>query len=119
MSLIRGSFITLALTRSLWARDLKTMYAKMTVSPALAFDVFRKRHAHLRSEIVADTLLIVEGAVLAPELRRLLRKAAIRLYVFLWNGQDVSVDVFHGHHPFLSFGYAFSGPLPRSLDAGI
>ncbi len=57
--------------------------------------MFRKRYAHLRCEIVADTLFVVEGAVLAPELRRLLREASICFQVFLWNGQNVSIDLSH------------------------
>lgn len=69
--------------------------------------VFCKRYAHLRCEIVADALFVVESAVLAPDLRRLLREASIRLQVFLWNGQNVSIDISHEHRPFLLSRHAF------------
>jgi hypothetical protein len=70
--------------------------------------VFRKRYAYLRCEIVADALFVVEGAVLAPDLRRLLRETSIRFQVFLWNGQNISIDISHEHRPFLLSRHAFA-----------
>ncbi|CUS38712.1 conserved hypothetical protein [Candidatus Nitrospira nitrificans] len=69
--------------------------------------VFCKRYAHLRCEIVADALFVVEGAVLAPDLRRLLRETSIRFQVFPWNGQDVSIDISHEHRPFFLSHHEF------------
>jgi hypothetical protein len=50
-------------------------------------------------EVLADALLIVKGAVLPPDLARLLRHPAVGLQVFLRDGQDISIYISHENPP--------------------
>src|SRR6266699_6827089 len=94
-----GSFITLALTASRCARDLNTIHENTTVSPGLslivrgndaAIFVLRSSPTHSRNS---------RAAVFLPDLACLLRHAAVRRQIFLGNGQDISIDVFHVNPP--------------------
>jgi hypothetical protein len=44
---------------------------------------------------VAEIFIATPATILPPNLARLLRHAAVGLHVFLRNGQDISIDVFH------------------------
>src|SRR5437899_12598164 len=44
----------------------------------------------LYREVVANTFLVIQRAVLAPNLSRLLRDPSVGLQVFLWNRQNIS-----------------------------
>lgn len=89
----RGSFITLALTRSRWARDLNTIQESITISPGLAWAKTRERHAELHVKIIAHTFTIFQRAMLSPDDSRFLSHAAVSGQVLLLDRQDKAIDV--------------------------
>ena len=90
---IRGSFITLALTRSRWARDLKTIQAKTIVSLGFVLANLRKRDAELGLQVVADAFFVIERAVLTPNLAGFRGNAAVGGDALLGDGNHIAIDV--------------------------
>src|SRR3970040_833151 len=89
----RGSFITLALTRSRCARDLYTMYEKNTVSPRLSLTLcgndvrlpgFTSSATHSRNSSAPCS---------RPDLARLLRHAPVGLQSLPRDRQDKTIHV--------------------------
>src|SRR5687767_4236576 len=102
ISSMRGSFITLALTRSRWARDLNTIQENMTVSLGLrwtlrgnevTFPIFTSSATDSRNSSAPCSRQIL------PALRG---HAAIVLDLALRNRHDESIDV-AGHADLLGW----------------
>src|SRR4030095_8107925 len=61
----------------------------------LELDALRERRVLARLDVVGDALDVFEGAVVAPDLTRLLRHAPIGCQVLLRNGYYISIYVSH------------------------
>ena len=89
----RGSFITFAFTASRWARDLKTIQEKTTVSQRFGLTNCGKRFYFLRFKIISHALPKLERAVVPPRLARFLSHAAIGVQILLWNRDYKAVNI--------------------------